>query len=117
MPNSHASTSGTSDAIHLANSVISGISCASFQDSICLNMKNSVFAENSSNKTAYSEEAWVLDTGDTNHIFHSISLFTKITSSISSFVHSPNGEKVLVIYIGTDGGKLIHVIRNWFRGG
>ena len=62
MLSSHASSSGTNDAIHLANSALSGISCASFQDSICFNLKNSVFTENPSNKTAYNEETWVLDT-------------------------------------------------------
>ena len=56
MLSSHTSTSGTSDAIHSTNSALSGISCASFQDSICLIMKNSVFAENPTNKTAYSEK-------------------------------------------------------------
>ena len=101
MLNSHASTFGTGDAIHSANSFLSGISCASFPDSICLNLKNLVFIENPLNNTAYNEETWVLDTGDTDHIIHSISLFTKITSSISSFVHLPNGEKVLVTHIGT----------------
>ena len=64
-------------------------------------MKNSIFIENPSNKIAYNEETWVLDTGATDHIIHSTSLFTKITSSISSFVHLPNGEKVLVTHIGT----------------
>ena len=54
--NSHASTSGTGDAIHSANSALSGISYASFPDSICLNLKNSVFTENPSNKTTYNEE-------------------------------------------------------------
>ena len=47
---SHASSSSTNEAIHLANSALSGISCASFQDSTCLNLKNSVFTNNPSNK-------------------------------------------------------------------
>ncbi|XP_023900878.1 uncharacterized protein LOC112012717 [Quercus suber] len=101
MLSSHASSSNTQDAIHATNSALSGISCASFQDSINLNLKNSVFTENPSNKTAHNAETWVLDTGATDHIIHSISLFTNITSSISSFVHLPNGEKVLVTHIGT----------------
>ena len=100
MLSSHASSSGTNDAIRLANSALSGISCAFFQNSVCLNLKNLVFTENPSNKIAYNEETWVLDTGATDHIIHSTSLFTKITSSISSFMHLPNGEKVLVTHIG-----------------
>ena len=101
MLSSHAASSNNIDAIHPANSTLSGISYASFQDSVCLNLKNSIFAKNPSNKTTHNEETWVLDTGATDHIIHSISLFTKITSSISSFVHLPNGEKVLATRIGT----------------
>ena len=101
MLSSHASSSNNIDAIHSTNSALSGISCASFLDSIFLNLKNSIFAKNPSNKTAHKEETWVLDTGATDHIIDSTSLFTKITSSISSFVHFPNGEKVLVTHIGT----------------
>ena len=101
MLSSHASSSNTQDAIHVANLALSGISCASFQDSVSLNLKNSVFAKNPSNKTAYNAKTWVINIGATDHIIHSISLFTNITSSISSFVHLPNGEKVLVTHIGT----------------
>jgi len=98
---SHASSSATTNAIHLENLVLSGISYASFQDSACFSLKNSIFTKNPSNKIAYNEETWVLDTGATNHIIHSISLFTKITNSISSFVHLPNGKTILPTHIGT----------------
>ena len=98
---SHASSSATPNAIHSTNSALSGIFCVSFQDSTCLSLKNSIFTENPSNKIAYNEETWVLDEGATNHIIHSISLFTKITNSISSFAHLPNDEKVLATHIGT----------------
>ena len=85
--NSHASTSGNfNDVIATANSAISGNLCASFQDSVCLNMEHSIFATNPANKTIFGKQTWVLNTGATNHIVHSIKLFTKITSSISSFV-------------------------------
>ena len=101
MLSSHAPSSNSHEDVHAANSALLGISCASFHESVCLNLKNSFFAENPSNKTAYNAETWVLDTGATDHIIHSTSLFTKITSSLSSFVHLPNGEKVLVTHIGT----------------
>ena len=101
MLSSHASSSNTQDAIHAANATLSGISCASSQDSTSLNLKNSIFVENPSNKTTHNAETWVLDTGATDHIIHSTSLFTNLTSSISSFVHLPNDEKVLVTHIGT----------------
>ena len=63
-------------------------------------MQHSVFAVNPANKTAFDSETWVLDTGATNHIIHSITLFTKITSSISTFVQLPNGERVYITHIG-----------------
>ena len=101
MLSSHASSSTNQDVLHAANSALSGISYASFQDSIYLNLKNSIFSENPSNKIAHNTKTWVLDTEATDHIIHSISLFTSITSSLSSFVHLPNGERVLVTHIGT----------------
>ena len=102
MLNSHASTSGNSnDAIHTTISTISGNLCAFFQDSICLNMQHSIFANNPINKTAYGKETWVLDTGATDHIVHLVKLFTKITSLVSSFVQLPNGERVVITHIGT----------------
>ena len=101
MLSSHASSSTSQDVVHAANFALSSISYASFQDSIYLNLKNSIFSENPSNKIAHNTETWVLDTEATDHIIHSISLFTSITSSLSSFVHLPNGERVLVTHIGT----------------
>ena len=56
MLSSHASSSSTNDAIHSTNLALSGIASDSFHDSIYLTLKNSVFTENPSNKTAYSEE-------------------------------------------------------------
>ena len=64
-------------------------------------MQHSIFAINPPNKTAFSQETWVLDTGATYHIVRSVDLFTKITSSITSFVQLPNGERVVVTHIGT----------------
>ena len=100
--NSQTSNSGSSnEAIHIANSALLGISDDLLQNSTCLSMQHSIFAVNPSNKTAYSEDTCVLDIGATDHIVHSVSLFTKITSSITSFVQLPNGERVVVTHIGT----------------
>ena len=100
--NSHASNSGSSnEVIHIANSALSGISNDLLQNSMCLSMQHSIFAINPSNKTAYSQDTWVLDIGATDHIVHSVALFTKITSSVTSFVQLPNGERVVVTHIGT----------------
>ena len=100
--NPHASNSGSSnEVIHIANSALSGISDDLLQNSMCLSMQHSIFAINPSNKTAYSQDTWVLDIGATDHIVHSVALFTKITSSVTSFVQLPNGERVVVTHIGT----------------
>lgn len=66
-----------------------------------LSMQHSIFAINLVNRTSYGNETWILDTGATDHIIHSITLFTKITSSTPTFVQLPNGEKAIVIHIGT----------------
>ena len=72
-----------------------------FQDCVSLSMQHSVFAVHPVHKTAFNGETWVLNTGATDHIIHSVTLFTKITSSISTFVQLPNGEKAIVTHIGT----------------
>ena len=66
-----------------------------------LSMQHFVFAVNLVNKISFNGENWVLDTGATDHIIHSITLFTKITSTISTFIQLPDGEKVTVIHMGT----------------
>ena len=100
MLSANASASTSNDAIHSANSTLSGNSCELFQESMCLSMEHSIFAVNPSSKTAFGNENWVLDTGATYHIVHSLTLFTKITSCVATFVQLPNGEKVTVTHIG-----------------
>ena len=70
------------------------------------------FAVNLANKIAYGNDVWVLNTGATNHIVHSLTLFTHITSSISTFVQFPNGEKVVVTCIGTIQVTLTLILEN-----
>ena len=72
-----------------------------FTNSQGLSMQHSIFAINPVNRTSYGNETWILDTSATGHIIHSITLFTKITSSTSTFVQLPNGEKAIVTHIGT----------------
>ena len=55
--NTHPSNSGSSnEAIHIANSALSGIFDDFLQNSICLSMQHSIFAVNPSNKTAFSQD-------------------------------------------------------------
>ena len=87
MLSSHASTSGGSnDALHSANSALSGNMCNAWLDSVSLDLHHSAFAVNPANKVAYGNDVWVLDIGAIDHIVHSLSLFIPITSSISTFV-------------------------------
>jgi hypothetical protein len=44
---------------------------------------------------------WIIDTGATDHMINSISLFTSIITTISSKVKLPNGKFALVTHIGT----------------
>lgn len=45
--------------------------------------------------------AWILDTGVTDHMACSTTLFTTITSTVSYFVKLPNDHSALVTHIGT----------------
>ena len=104
--NTHAFSFDSCEGVHSANFAISsttasGNTCHVFQDCMTLSMQHFVFAVNPVHKTAFNGETWVLDTGATDHIIHFVTLFTKITSSISTFVQLPNGEKVTVTHIGT----------------
>lgn len=43
---------------------------------------------------------WIVDTSATNHMVHSISVLTSITSTLSSFVKLPTGKTVPVTHVG-----------------
>ena len=70
-------------------------------DSSTFNFQHSMFVVNPLDKHAFDSDTWVLDTGATNHIVHSTSFFTSITSIKHTFVQLPNKEKVLVTHTGT----------------
>ena len=44
---------------------------------------------------------WILDSGATNHMVHSITFFKTITSSVQISVRLPNGDMAKVTHIGT----------------
>ena len=104
--NTYAFSYDSCEGVHSANSAITPTStssntCHLFQDCISSNVQHYIFAVNPVHKTTFNGETWVLDTGATDHIIHSVTLFTKITSSVPTFVQLPNGEKVTVTHIGT----------------
>jgi hypothetical protein len=62
---------------------------------------HSVFSSKLVNRNAFSGSTWVIDTGVTDHMIHSITLFTTISSVLHTNVELPNGEFALVTHIGT----------------
>ena len=65
------------------------------------NLEHSIFSAKTVNREAFSSIDWVIDTGVTDHMVHSITYFTSITSTLNTHVNLPNGEITLVTHIGT----------------
>jgi hypothetical protein len=71
-----------------------------------LDTKHSVFASSSSlfQKTSLTNSIhapWIIDTGATDHMICTISLFTSITSVVSRTIKLPNGQFASLTHIGT----------------
>ena len=62
-----------------------------------INLRHSVFSAQVVNMTAFNGDTWVIDTGATDHIVHSVHLFTNFTA-ISTNVELPNGETAMVTH-------------------
>ena len=64
-------------------------------DSLCLQVSitldHSVFSYNLTIPSDISPHDWIIDSGATNHMIHSISLLTRITSVAHILVKLPNG--------------------------
>ena len=63
--------------------------------------QHSIFSARKVDRTAFNGSNWVIDTGATDHMVHSVSCFTSITAILNTFVNLPNGESALVTHIGT----------------
>uniref|UniRef100_A0A2N9HYD2 Integrase catalytic domain-containing protein n=1 Tax=Fagus sylvatica TaxID=28930 RepID=A0A2N9HYD2_FAGSY len=63
--------------------------------------KHSVFSVDTTYKPSLFQNEWIVDTGATDHMVYSLSSFTSITSAIHSYIHLPNGQKVLATHIGS----------------
>ena len=104
--------------VHMANSVIKHHSNQQVASSIIVSklnnaftmsgisffgnseLRHSIFSAHIVNRTAFDGDIWVIDTGATNHIVHSVHLFTEFTT-ISCVVALPNGETSMVTHIGS----------------
>ena len=73
-------------------------------DSLCLQasitLDHSIFSYNLTIPFDISPHDWIINSGATDHMIHSISLLTRITSVALILVKLPNGESVLVTHIG-----------------
>jgi len=67
--------------------------------SVSLDPNHSVFSS-CHTSIASTPHTWIIDTGATDHMINSISLFTSITATISTKVKLPNGKFALVTHIG-----------------
>ena len=65
------------------------------------NFSHFIFSAHIVDRHAYKSNDLIIDTGASNHMVHSVSCLSSITSTINTFVYLPNGEKVLVTHIGT----------------
>ena len=68
--------------------------------SIPPNLSHSIFAAQVVDRQAYKSNTWIIDTGATDHMVHSVAQLTSITSIVHTFVYLPNGEQALVTHIG-----------------
>ena len=65
------------------------------------NLTHSIFSAKLVNRTYFGTIDWVIDTGTTDHMVHSVSCFTIIIATLNTHVNLPNGEVALVTHIGT----------------
>ena len=76
-----------------------------------INLRHSVFSAQVVNRRVFNGDTWVIDTGATDHIVHSVHLFTNFTA-ISTNVELPNGETVVVTHLGSISLSATLVLHN-----
>jgi hypothetical protein len=96
--------SSTSSQEQLISHMAGSISITSLFSSI--DKSHSVFASSTSllQQTSFTNSIhapWIIDTGATDHMICTVSLFTTITAVISRTVRLPNGQSASVTHIGT----------------
>ena len=65
------------------------------------NFSHSIFSAQVIDRQRFKSNSWIINTGGTDHMVHSVSQLTTITSIVHSCVYLPNGEKDIVTHIGT----------------
>ena len=64
-------------------------------------LRHSTFSAKIVDREVIHATDWVIDTGATDHMVHSITCFTSITATLNTYVNLPNGEVVSVTHIST----------------
>ena len=64
-------------------------------------LQHSIFSAKVVDKEGFHTTDWVINTGATDHMVHSVTCFTSITTILNTHVNFPNGEIALVTHIGT----------------
>ncbi|XP_075650646.1 uncharacterized protein LOC142621210 [Castanea sativa] len=59
------------------------------------NFTHSIFSAQVIDWQCFKSNRWIIDTGATNHMVHSVSQLTTITSAVHSYVYLPNGDKAI----------------------
>ena len=72
-----------------------------FCSSFFLPLNPTIFTARVVNRSTFTGIDWIIDTRATDHMVHSISVFSSITSLSNTYVYLPNGERALVTHIGT----------------
>ena len=98
-PASEASSSSTPHQVAAVTSQFMSDTFHAYSSSFIL--KHSVFSVETTYKPSLFQNEWIVDTGATDHMVYSLSSFTSITSAIHSYIHLPNGKKVLATHIGS----------------
>ena len=65
------------------------------------NFSHSIFSTQVVDRHAYKSNDWIIDIEAIDHMVHSVSQHTSITSIVQSCIYLPNGEEALVTHIGT----------------
>jgi hypothetical protein len=102
--NSHHQASANTISSNLPSSSMTGIpfyTSSCFSSNFTPNLSHSVFSSHTTSHSNIKHNSWILDTGATNHIVHSISCLSTITSTIRATIELPNGNMVPVTHIGT----------------
>ena len=89
------------NAIAMANNVSFNQGSTSQSTPLAGNLKHSIFFAKLVNRTASSNDTWVMDTGASDHIICFISLFQSYTTVSHYVVDLPNGESTHVTHIGS----------------